>query len=123
MSNEIGSGLDHSGDKYKNLLPWSPKRDSAERAAYNAETCRLEALLRSDLENEYVHSSVPKVIRDRIWNNAWADGHSSGYYGVISHYEELAELVSDAYLQGIKDVKEDLDLDAAWSHFRHGEQP
>ena len=63
----------------------------AARQAYGAETARLEALFRSDLEDEHGMKGHPKA--DLLFSKAWSMGHSSGYGEVANYYDDLVDLV------------------------------
>jgi len=63
----------------------------AARAAYGAETARLEALFRSDLEDEHDMKGHPKA--NMLFSKAWSLGHSAGYSEVANYYDDLVDLV------------------------------
>lgn len=73
--------------KYTNKVPYSKET----RQAYRNENDKNAAALRSDLEEENGMVGHPKALK--LWDKAWMDGHSEGYYSVIENYEELLELV------------------------------
>jgi len=62
------------------------------RKAYNAETARLEAKFREDLEIEYNMVGHPKA--DKLFAKAWEMGHGSGLNDVAIYYDDLYELVA-----------------------------
>lgn len=47
----------------------------------------------NDLAKENGIDDLPKEIQQMVFNKAYEDGHSSGYYEVASIYAELAEFV------------------------------
>lgn len=59
--------------------------------AYDANCAEIRANFRQTLEETYGLQNHPK--KDQIWQKAWDDGHSGGYFEVLSAYDELAELV------------------------------
>jgi hypothetical protein len=61
------------------------------RTAYYAESARLEAEFRKDLEAEHDMTDHPK--RDKLYSMAYSYGHSSGLGEVATHYAEFVELV------------------------------
>ena len=63
----------------------------AARTAYNADRGRLEIQFRADVEAENGMTGHPKAAL--LWNKAWANGHSAGLSDVLTHYEDLVELV------------------------------
>lgn len=62
------------------------------RAAYSAETVRLEEQFRKDLEEEYGMKGHPKA--DVLFMKAWDHGHNSGYGEVANYYDSFHELVA-----------------------------
>ena len=60
----------------------------------------VEAEFRKDLEQEVfglyglpAAEHVAQTKLDKLWDYAWSEGHSAGYYSVADIYEELSELV------------------------------
>ena len=86
-------------DDYRNRLPYGSD-GSRERAAWNAETCRLEKKLREDLEIEEGTTTLPSIVRDALWEKAWSRGHASGYEEIGCVYADLAPLVWTAFKAG-----------------------
>lgn len=73
--------------KYSNNLPFGV----TSKEEYRAETARLEAEFKADLEREYGFVGHPKA--DAIYALAWDYGHSAGYSEVAMYYDELAQLL------------------------------
>jgi len=73
-----------------NAVVWPQKATLEQKNAYRAEISALENQWREWLENEYAED-IPAEIQEKIWNSAWSDGHSNGYYSVLNYYTELAE--------------------------------
>lgn len=72
---------------YENTLSW---RDDKE--AYRAEDRRLKEQFRQDLAIEYgvyQHAKEPK-----LFDLAWSEGHSAGYYEVEAFYSQFVELIN-----------------------------
>ena len=67
------------------------RKKQDQRRLHREEDTRLNALLRTDLEEEHGLVGHPKA--DRAWDLAWEHGHSSGYSDIIYYYEDFAELV------------------------------
>ena len=67
------------------------QRERDQRRLNREEEGRLYALFRSDLESEHGVGGHPKA--QKLFEMAWADGHSSGYEEVACCYADLAELV------------------------------
>jgi hypothetical protein len=61
--------------------------------AYHADQVRLNKQFKLDLEAEHCVTDNPK--RDRLFDLAWSQGHSSGYAEVASCYGELVELIKE----------------------------
>lgn len=62
------------------------------KTAYYADQNRLQDKLKADLE---VYNGVvgnPKA--DLLWSKAWDRGHSSGLGEVITHYNDLVDLIA-----------------------------
>ena len=73
--------------KYENKF----KYNRASRDEYHAEDARLKELFKADMEKEEGVADNPK--RDRLFEIAWDEGHSSGYEEVWNHYTTLVELI------------------------------
>lgn len=67
---------------------------------YHLEEKRLYDQFRMDLEADYGMSNHP--IKDAIFSQAWAHGHSSGYYEVSSVYGDLYENIVESMNKYIK---------------------
>lgn len=67
------------------------KKRREQHKLYSAENDRLDKLFKADLEKEFNLADHPKAAR--LFELAWEHGHSSGHEEVVSHYEELAELL------------------------------
>lgn len=117
---------------YKTKLPW-PKRphrktieesydsrregaaaaDKAEaeyreaRDAYNADERRLDGEFYRDAIVYSGLDMVPSEIADRTYAKAWSDGHSAGLSEVVTHLDDIADLVIDAYKAGLKNAGRD----------------
>ena len=76
-----------SQGKYRNRLEFF----ETTRDIYRAETNRLDAQFRADLEAEHGLANHPKA--DKIYSLAWEYGHSAGYIEVALYYEDLIELI------------------------------
>ena len=61
------------------------------RKEHRAETARLEAIFKADLEEEFGLTGHPKA--DKLYGIAWSYGHSAGYIDVAHYYDELSELL------------------------------
>jgi hypothetical protein len=85
-SDEIASLTRVKADYEQALLDYKESR-----ARYNEESGRLYSLFRSDVEEANDMKGHPKA--DLLWSKAWEHGHSGGYGEVLSHYEDLVELV------------------------------
>lgn len=64
-----------------------------ERDVFNAETNRLYALFKSDLEAEYSVERNPK--KDKLFEIAWSDGHANGYSEVANCYGKMVDLIRE----------------------------
>lgn len=78
-------------------VPYPPvgnRKDREKRdillAEYNAATDKITAEFRDWLAHEYAFT-LPKVVRDKIWEKAWSDGHHAGYPEVGNYYAQYAE--------------------------------
>lgn len=60
-------------------------------AAYNAKEHELDDKFRRDLEAENGMTDHPKAAS--LFAKAWENGHSAGHEEVVTHYEDLLELV------------------------------
>ena len=58
---------------------------------YRNEENRLYEAFKHDLFEEYGVKDNPK--RDKLFNLAWEEGHSSGYYEVENYFSELVDLI------------------------------
>lgn len=58
---------------------------------YRMENHRLEQLFQKDAIDEVGLTNHPKA--QKIFDKAWADGHSGGLENVMYHLEELADLI------------------------------
>lgn len=77
---------------YPSMSQYANKEDyAAGMKAYHEETWRLEAQLKTDLEQEFGTAGNPKA--DKLWAKAWEMGHSSGYSEVANYYSDLYELI------------------------------
>jgi len=63
-----------------------------QRAAYRAESMRLEQNLRAALEIEF--KMLGNLKANECWRLAWEFGHSCGLSEVAYYYEELQGLVT-----------------------------
>jgi hypothetical protein len=88
-------------DTYKNTLTY-PSRNfgstmlqieisTASRQAYVAESRRLEAQFKADLEKGFDVVGNPKT--DECFKLAWEYGHSAGFKEVYSYYCDLVLLI------------------------------
>lgn len=73
-------------------LKYPGRKDRFAYDAYQAEIKAIELQFRFWLEAEYA-SGLPTILLDEIWDQAWSDGHSSGYHEVENYYEDRAEFV------------------------------
>lgn len=81
-------------EDYKNTVPYPCMGDDdykAGRAAYRAETARLEALFKNDFFKELDIETNPK--KDLLFGKAWDMGHSAGWAEVMSYGDELVDLI------------------------------
>jgi hypothetical protein len=79
---------------YTPKLPYASGRDEASRAvqrAYQEEQRRLVEQFQRDLEAE--HGVVDNSKKEKLFDIAWSQGHSSGFSEVALHYDELVELI------------------------------
>jgi hypothetical protein len=67
------------------------KQYEEERRAYGAESARLEAKFRDDLEAEHDTKGHPKA--DMLYSMAYDRGHSAGMSEVANYYDELSQLI------------------------------
>jgi hypothetical protein len=72
-------------DEFKNKNPLF------NRAAYNAESARLEGLFKAALFEEYGVTGHPKA--DKCYSLAWEHGHSAGFSEVANYFSEFVELI------------------------------
>ena len=63
----------------------------AEIQAYRDETTRLQALFRKDALEEVGLTNHPRA--DKAFAYAWQLGSSDGYWNVLSHLEEIADIL------------------------------
>lgn len=94
--------------EFENQVPY-PERPKLDRETMNdrqireareAHTAKLQEYhkgsndairrFRGALEEEHKMTKHPK--RDRLWDLAWDEGHSSGLVNVVHWYEELVDL-------------------------------
>ncbi len=66
----------------------------AARARFDAERFRLEQEWREWLEKQYAQD-IPTGLLTNIYDRAWAEGHSSGYFDVQDRYEDLTDFVRE----------------------------
>jgi hypothetical protein len=62
----------------------------------------LNAGFRKAVEHDFKTKVLPGTVRDRIFNEAWDEGHSSGYDEVAVYYERYAAIALAAFAAGIK---------------------
>lgn len=65
---------------------------SARKDYKNSEQVVNDAF-RFGLAKEYGLINHPK--EQKVWELAWSEGHSSGYYSVEQYYDQFSELVRD----------------------------
>jgi len=65
------------------------------KSLYDEQDTKLSSL-KEEFIKDYVgfYEYVPKDKQDKVWNKAWGDGHSNGWYEVYLHLDELVELFS-----------------------------
>jgi hypothetical protein len=80
-----------TGKQVREHMEAERARRELEHATWRAGDLATRRLLQADLEKEHGITGNPKA--EKLWSLAWAHGHSAGYLDVISHYEELVELV------------------------------
>jgi hypothetical protein len=86
-----------NSDRYRNKIPFpkrtehSPEEFKRLYKEYQTEGGRLEALFRQDLFDTYGVNDNPK--KDLCFTKAWSRGHSSGYYEVLTIWDDLVELI------------------------------
>lgn len=73
---------------YKSKLDYN-----ANRLLYSKDEGRLCEVFRLDLLEENGVSYHPKA--DKVWQLAWAHGHSAGLYEVLYYFEEFVELIKE----------------------------
>lgn len=88
--------MDYEKYENKKQYPMRTEFDTAEdfRAAqveYGAETGRLEAQFRADLEEEFGMKDHPKA--NKLYWYAYQQGHGSGYSDVYLYYSDFVDLV------------------------------
>jgi len=79
---------------YTTKTPYASGRDEASRAiqeAYRVDQRRLVELFQHDLEAE--HGVTDNCKKEKLFDIAWSQGHSSGFSEVAIHYDELVELI------------------------------
>jgi hypothetical protein len=79
---------------YENTLPYPhsfARRNDASRAAYRAESRRLEEKFKLDLLEEYGVKDHPKA--ELCFRLAWENSHAYGYQAVALHFADLVELI------------------------------
>ena len=59
---------------------------------YNKTTKKVNSVIQNYICDEAGLDSVPAKAKDKVWEKAWSDGHSSGYYEVYIHLQELVKL-------------------------------
>ena len=64
---------------------------SNNRKEYNIEENNKLIEFKKDLEEDFGFENHPK--KDILYNIAWEDGHSNGFYEVYLEYEKLSELI------------------------------
>ena len=83
-------------------LEWSKKLEVYEKEMiqyrlkkdyYNTTVHRHEIELVEFFKDECnFYDLVPEKSRNKVWDKAWSDGHSCGYYEVYQHLFELVDL-------------------------------
>ena len=76
-------------DRYKN--PVTEIIDTKTRTDYKHEETNIFDLFQMDLYKAYGIENNPK--RSKCFRLAWEYGHSSGYYEVLNHFDELVDLI------------------------------
>lgn len=61
---------------------------------YHAEQDRIRQAHRHWLEWEYGTTTLSQVSRDAIYNQAWEEGHRSGFSSVESEYQDILNIVN-----------------------------
>jgi hypothetical protein len=65
----------------------------AARNDYKIEEKTVHEALHAGLAKEYGLLGNPK--EQKVWELAWSEGHSSGYYSIEQYYDQFSELVRD----------------------------
>lgn len=73
--------------EFENKVPFSKET----RVAYREENRRLEQLFREESLKSVGLEDYK--LKDRVFDKAWSDGHSSGYMEVYFHLIELSHLI------------------------------
>lgn len=55
-------------------------------------TCEIETAITSFIKREAGLDTIPGQYQDKVWQRAWRDGHSAGYYEVYLHLCELVDI-------------------------------
>lgn len=92
---------------YNSKLPYPshPANNEYEKALkkealynYRVDNNRLYEIFKADLHS-YVESELGKTLTDKQWtaifDKAWEDGHSSGYYDVLYYTSDIVDIVKE----------------------------
>lgn len=90
-------------------IPWPARStDAYERQVARAEYSRASEAVKvrfmENLRDEHC-ADVPEAVASKIFYLAWERGHSTGWATVEDEYQELAEIVRDAYYAGRESMR------------------
>ena len=60
--------------------------------AYNNVKHDINNIIEEYIREESGLNNIPIQYRDKIYNKAWQDGHSDGFYSVYQHLTELVNI-------------------------------
>lgn len=83
-----------------------PKDFDAKRKAYTVREGEIRTQFAVDLAQQYLPPELSKRVTDAVFWKAWEDGHASGYRSVEDIYEDLAELATLVFEEGVQHEKD-----------------
>lgn len=78
-------------EEYRVTVPYTNNRDNYRKEA-EIKRCNFKEDLIEALVEDY---DITYSMAERVYEYAWEDGHSGGYYEVVTHAVKYAELVED----------------------------
>lgn len=78
-------------EEYKVTIPYANNRDNYRKEAEIKRYNFKEDLIKALVEDYNINEAIAK----EIYDYAWEDGHSGGYYEVVIHAEKYAGLIED----------------------------